>query len=151
MTVSVASFRADYPEFNDSVRYPVSQITYYLNLAAQLMSVSRWGTLFDVGTELFIAHNISIEARTQEEAKSGAIPGMSTGPVSSKSVDKVSIGYSTGDAIHAGAAHWNLTVYGTRYVTLMRQVGMGPLYVGVGSVDPMNGPAWPGVMNQTSF
>jgi hypothetical protein len=146
MTVTVASFQANYPEFASNVRYPVSQITYYLNLAALLLNTQRWGNLLDVGTELFIAHNISLEARAQEEAKSGAIPGMTTGPIGSKSVDKVSISYSTGDAIQPGAGHWNLTIYGTRWVALMRQVGMGPLYVGAGAMDPMNGPAWPGVI-----
>lgn len=151
MTVTVASFRADFPEFASTVKFPTNQITYYLNLAGLMLNAARWNNSLDMGTELFIAHNITIEAKAAAESAAGGIPGTTTGPIGSKSVDKVSISYSTGDAIQPGAGHWNLTVYGTRFIRLMRMFGAGPLFVGVGCVDPMNGPAWPGVMDQTSF
>jgi hypothetical protein len=151
MTVTVASFRNNYPEFADSVRFSVSQIGYYLNLAGLLLNAARWNNLLDAGTELFVAHNLAIESLTQAEAKSKGVPGITTGPVSAKSVDKVSISYATSDAVQAGAGHWNLTVYGTRYVRLMRMFGAGPVQVGVGAYPLLNGPAWPGPQDQTSY
>lgn len=146
MTVTIASFRQDFPEFDDSSLYPDSGITYYLNLAGLLLNVQRWSTILDFGTAMFVAHNLVLERKAQAEAENGAPPGVSTGPVSSKSVDKVSISYDTTAGLDEGAGHWNETIYGKRFIHLARMIGTGPLQIGIGcSNNPLSSAnAWAG-------
>jgi hypothetical protein len=67
-----------------------------------------------------------------------------SGIVSSKSVDKVSVSYDTSGAMEAGAGHWNLTTYGTRYIRLVKLVGAGPLQIGGSSSTQYSAAAWAG-------
>lgn len=142
--ITPAQFRTDFPEFASTTKYPNSGVTFWLNLAYALLNADRWGQQIDVGAELFVAHNLVIEAKAQAEASAGGIPGGQVGPINSKSVDKVSVGYDTGAGIQPDAGHWNLSVYGTRFIRLLRMFGAGPLFVGVGYVPGLSGQAWPG-------
>jgi hypothetical protein len=146
MAVTVASFRQNYPEFASVAKYPLSGFTYYANLAGLLLNATRWGNLIDVGTELFIAHNLAIEAQAQAAAASGSPPGISAGPISAKSVDKASVNYDTNAGLEQDAGHWNLTTYGTRFIKLARMAGAGPVQIGAnGCVPPLSSAgAWPG-------
>jgi hypothetical protein len=144
VTITNAQFRIDYPEFTDPVKYPDSAINYYLTLAYQMLNANRWMSQLDLGAELFVAHNVAIEARALIEANNGGIPGTTTGPIASKSVDKVSVSFDVGSGIELEAGHWNLTIYGTRFIKLARMKGAGPLQIGIGVAPPGNGPAWPG-------
>jgi hypothetical protein len=144
MAITNAQFRIDYPEFSDNVAYPDSAVTYFLNLAYALLNGDRWGAQLDIGAELFVAHNLAIEKRAQLEAANGEVPGTTTGPVASKSVDKVSISFDVGSAVQANAGHWNLTIYGTRFARLIRLFGASPIFVGVGFAPVGSGMAWPG-------
>ncbi len=146
MTVTAASFVVDFPEFADATLYPVGQINFWLTAASLLLPVARWTTLLDLGTELYVAHNLVIERKAQAEAANGAPPGVSTGPIANKSVDKASVGYDTTTASVEDAGHWNLTTFGTRFISLARMVGAGPIQVGLpGCLDPLSSSnAWPG-------
>ena len=140
MTVTVDSFRSNYPEFSDSERIPNSAINYYLNYAGLLLSqTSRWGNLQDLGTELFIAHNVVLEARAQAEADAGGIPGVTTGPIQIKQVSKVQIQYEVQFGIELDAGHWTNTIYGTRFIRLARMIGSGPIQIGIGGCGFPNG------------
>jgi hypothetical protein len=147
MTVTADSFRENYPAFANAETYTAEQIDYYLSLAVLLLNASRWSTLLDLGTSMFLAHNLVLEAKNKAAADNGAMPGGDVGPVNNKSVDKVSVGYDTAAGIQEGAGHWNLTNYGTRFIQLARMVGAGPIQVGGGGcVDPLSSVnAWPGV------
>lgn len=146
MTTAItdAIFRTNYPEFADKARFPVPQVAYYLTLAPKLINEPRWGNVFDTGVELFIAHNVALERRALDE-KNG-VPGMAPGIVSGKSVDKVSVNYDTQSGVMPGAGHWNLTIYGMRFIKLSRMFGAGPIQVGIGFNPPfsMGSDAWPG-------
>lgn len=144
MTVTVNNFRQHFPEFTDTEKFLDTTIIYWLTLALKLLNVDRWGDLLDNGAELFVAHNIALEAKALQEGSTGGIPGSSTGLLSSKSVDRVSISYDTSSSLEDGAGHWNLTIYGKRYIRLARLVGMGPIHVGTGDIVQSVGPAWPG-------
>lgn len=157
--ISVATFRADFPEFTNEVTFPSSSIQYYINLAGLLLNTDRWGigktvaaapptTILDMGSELFVAHNVALEARAAQEAASGGVPGGTVGPVASKGVDKVNVSYDTQAGLDPKDGHWNLTTYGLRFIQLAKMRGMGPIYVAPGC-DPfgatgLNGPAWTG-------
>jgi len=144
MSVTPQQLRYDYPEFASTSDYPNSQLEYWISIAYLLLDAARWGKLLDLGAALFVAHNIILEARNQAAAASGGVPGQSTGPVSSKSVDKVSVSYDTGSAIEPNAGHWNLTNYGTRFARLVKMFGAGPVQIGAGVSPTLSGPAWPG-------
>ncbi len=123
--MSSTTFRANYPEFADVTKYPESQVNFYLTLGGKLLRPIRWGSLLDTGIELFTAHNVALEAVAQRGASAGQVPGLSTGAVASKSIDKVSVSYDTNAGIVTNAGHWNLTIYGTRFLQLMRMAGTG--------------------------
>ena len=167
MTVTVASFRQDFPEFNSTVNYPSSGITFYLTLAGLLINQNRFGppaatvtnpptTIYDMAVELFVAHHVVLEARAQRAAAAGATPGEASGPVSGKSTGPISISYDAGAAVDEKAGHWNDTEYGRRFWQLVRMFGAGPVQLGVGGFPrgpvfngvPLDGPAWPGFIFQ---
>jgi len=144
MTITVAQFRQDYPEFASTSQYTPSAVTYWLNLAYAMLNTRRWGNQLDIAAELFVAHNLVLEARAQAESKNGGIPGQQVGPVNSKSVDKVSIGYDTGSGIETDAGHWNMSIYGTRFIRLAKMFGAGPLQIGIGATPTGTGLGWSG-------
>jgi uncharacterized protein DUF4054 len=129
VSVDIATFRMDYPEFSSTTAYPDSGVTYWLKIAGLLLNTSRWQDMLDVGTELFVAHNLVLERQANKSAANGAAPGVSTGPVSSKTVGPVTQAYDTTAAIEPDAGHWNLTTYGTRFINLVRMFGAGPIQV----------------------
>jgi hypothetical protein len=143
MAITVAAFRDDYPEFGSAVFYPDSGVAYWLRLAYLFLNAARWDTLLDLGAELFVAHNLALEKRAADEAAAGSAPGRTTGPLSSSSVANASASYDTGSAIEEGAGHWNLTVYGIRFIDLVRMMGAGPIQVGVGTPFYAQGPFLP--------
>ena len=147
--VTPAIFKGHYPEFVCPDTYPASQVQYWLDFAYGMLNAGRWGRQLDVAAELYTAHNIALEARAQKEAANGGIPGGSVGVLNSKSVDKVSAGYDTGAATEAGAGHWNLTIYGTRFIRLAKLFGSGPIQIGIG-VAPV-GAAWSGPLMTPGF
>lgn len=132
MTVTVASFRSAFPEFADATVYTDASVQMWLSASVSLLSPERWGDLLDLGTSLFVAHNIVLGAMNARAASKGGSPGSGGGVTASKAVDKVSVSYDTGAATIEGAASWNLTTYGTRYLQLARMVGAGGLQISPG-------------------
>lgn len=136
MTVTPTTLRALFPEFASTTAYPDASITSWLAVAALQLDPGRWGTLLDFGTTLYACHRIALAARNAKIAQFGGNPGQASGPVSSKSVDKVSESFDTASASEEGAGFWNLTTYGQEYIRLARQVGAGPMTV---NTDDSNG------------
>ncbi len=130
MAVTTDSFRADFPEFGDPLSFTKAHIDFWLSNASLFLDSTRWGSWFDLGSELFAAHHISIEIRAQQEASTGQSPGAATGVINSKSVDKISVGFDTALSAEEGGGHWNLTIYGTRYLRMAKQIGSGPIHIG---------------------
>ena len=145
MTVTAASFKTDFCEFSDISLYRDEDITFWLKYAGLLLNANRWGNILDLATELYVAHNLTIERQAKSAAANGAPPGLATGIISAKSVDSVSISYDTNSAMEQDAGHWNLTTYGQRYWRMMRMFGAGPIQIGIGCLDansPWNGPMY---------
>jgi hypothetical protein len=144
MTVSAASFVQSYPEFSNTTTFPVSSINYWIAIAGlMLTNTVRWGlgsatasspptTRLDFATELFVAHNLSLEAQATPSAAAlaaGATPGLTPGILSSKSVGPVSAGYDTSAGINPDDGQWNLTIYGIRFIRLAKASALGPIQV----------------------
>lgn len=153
MTVTVASFRANFPAFADGTLYPNVVIDYWLALAVKMHDTMRWGNLLDNGIELFTAHNLFLERKAMAASENGSPPGEANGPVSGKSVDKVSVNYDAGMGGELNAGHWNYTTYGQRYIRLARMIGAGPVQVGVViTPDPLSSAnAWSGPYTGPGF
>jgi len=123
--MDAAQFRADFPEFADTTKYPDSAVNLWLTLGANLLPEDRWCDLLDLGLELFAAHNLAIAAGNQLAASVGGAPGQVKGPTTSKSVDKVSVGYDSGAVALTDGGFYNLTTYGIQLLQFARMVGMG--------------------------
>lgn len=161
MAVSVAQFRADFPEFSSTTRFPTGQISFWLTVAYAMLNANRWGNQLDLAAELYAAHHSSLERKALDESvvaskTNAGTPGQSTGPINSRSVDKASVAYSADLACEEKAGHWNLTIYGTRLYRLIKLFGMGPVYVGGSGVSPLwdaeawqGPPFWPGWYGST--
>ncbi len=146
MTATPNSFRQSFKEFANAETYPPDDVALWLDIAYKMLNASRWGNILDLGAQLFAAHNLALEARAKKEAENGAPPGGNVGPITSKSVDKVSVSYDTASGIEPDAGHWNLTIFGTRFIKMARMMGAGPVQVGAGGcIDPLSSAnAWSG-------
>lgn len=125
--VTVAQFRADFPEFADQVRFTDAAVARQLRMAAALLGEQTWGDLWGYGIELRAAHYLTLGARTAATAAVGGLAGAVTGILTSKSVDKVSASYLAGAVTNEGAGFWNTTSYGVEFYQLMLQMGAGPI------------------------
>lgn len=129
MAITATLFKVDFCEFDDIALYRDEDINFWIKYAGLLLNANRWGNLLDLGTELFVAHNLVLERQAKLASANGAPPGLATGIISAKSVDNVSISYDTNSAQEKDAGQWNLTTYGQRYWRMMRMFGAGPVQV----------------------
>lgn len=140
-------FRTAFPVFMNPTCYTDGEIEFWAALADKLHNKDRWGDLLDFGIQLFIAHNLAIDAVNRGAVKAGQAPGQVVGAVTSGSVDKASYSRDVSSVMEPNAGHWNLTTYGLRYRRLVLMVGAGPVQLPMG--DPQGGVgsmAWPGVI-----
>lgn len=121
--MDAAQFRLDFPEFADTVKYPDSTVNLWMGLAIKVMPPLIWCDYLDVGIELYTAHNLIIATRNQETAALGGLPGEAKGPMTSKTVDKVSVSYGATLVGLSDAGHYNLSTYGMQLLQLARMVG----------------------------
>jgi hypothetical protein len=128
--VTVADFRARFPEFTDATKYPDAQIQFYLDLAAKVLPALSWNDWLDDGTGLFVAHNVWLARAT---ANGQAWP---PGMPASKAVGSVSVSYNTGAFVIADAGTWNITSYGARFYQLVRLVGANAVQQLPGCLPP---------------
>lgn len=125
-------FRENFPEFANDTSYPDAQVQFWLDVAYKRLPACKWDDLLDLGAQLYTAHNLTLERQAGKAAASGGVPGINSGPINSKSVDKASAGYDSAVASIEGAGNYNITTYGTRFYELMLIVGAGAIQVGTG-------------------
>jgi hypothetical protein len=118
------------PAFADPVMFPDAEIQFWLD-AASILLTCRWGSALGIGTVLFVEHNLALTAAATPAPGSGMVPGIYGGIATSKSVGSVSVSYDTNRGTEADAGHWNLTVYGERFIRMARLIGAGPIQLGV--------------------
>jgi uncharacterized protein DUF4054 len=133
--ITPSQFRADFPAFASTIRYPDAMVTLWATVAPSLLDANSWGDLFTIGQELFIAHNLVLDGMAGAEAARGGLVGFARGALASETGDKVAVTYQ-GSAMLEGAGHWNMSTYGMRYWQLMKMVGAGAVQV---SPDPFGG------------
>lgn len=132
ITVTYDEFIVSFPEFGNTVTYPATSFTLWASVAEVLLPAWVWGRMLNLGAQLFIAHQLVLEAQAQKAAAMGGIPGTQIGVLTAKQVDKASASYSAEGVIDLKAGHWNMTTFGLRFIQLANMFGARPIQVGAG-------------------
>lgn len=135
--ITVAQFRADVREFINTATYPDSMVMYWLVVGTLMLNQSRWGNLYNLGLEMFVAHNVQLEGLAVQTAAANGAPGITRGPISSETPGQVSLSYAVEAATEKGGGYYNETIYGKRFYRLLRMVGAGPIQIGIGWCSPL--------------
>ena len=125
MSFVYSDFTAAFPEFANTATYSQASFTFWQGIANARLNVCRWGDLLDQGAMLFIAHNMASQARNAKAAAKGQIVGAPSGPLTAKSIDKLSVSQDANAVTIEGAGDWNSTTYGVQFYQLMLIVGSG--------------------------
>lgn len=136
-TVTFAQWKGDFPEFDTddsslAALFPESAFNYWAQVGMFLINQNRWGRLFNVGLELFVAHHIVLEALAQRDMNVGGLPGLAKGAIAGKAAGAVTVTYDPRSTLTEDGEHWNYTVYGQRYINMAKMMGAGPIQVGPG-------------------
>lgn len=125
--IDAATFRASFPEFADTTKYPDSQINFWIGISPVYLNpcVYTDQPTLDFVTQLFVAHNISLSKLSQFAAAVGGVPGEVKGPTTSKTVDKVSYASAAQLVTLENGGAWNLTQYGIQFLQIARMWGAG--------------------------
>lgn len=128
-TLTVINMRSDFPEFSPT---PEALLEMWLNVAVQQVNTARWGALATLGWELLTAHYTSLALQDQRTNNVGGVPGVVNGPMTAKSVDKVSVSKDTASVTLERGGDLNMTSYGIRFLRIGRTVGAGGIQIGAG-------------------
>lgn len=120
-----ATFRSHFPAFADTARYPDATVQFFLDLGTAMCNPDRWLNFQQYGAELVCAHFLAMQQLAMQGGATTGVPGLATGPRSSKSVSKVSVGYDVGITAIEGAGPFNYTMYGQEYWRMVLLVGTG--------------------------
>jgi hypothetical protein len=124
-----AAFRIAFPQFADETAYPDARLDLLATFVGTQLNACVWGDSLDFATMLYVAHLLTIQGPSNAQGGGGSGGGSISGPVTSKSVDKVSVSYDAGAVTYSGAAFWNQSGYGIQLYQLMQLFGAGPMHV----------------------
>lgn len=150
-SITIAQFRTALKAFEDSAKYPDSDLQFWLNVAdAQILPrAERWGNLLESGIQMFVAHYITVDALMLAEGRMGGPMGLRPGAIASEGGDKVNVSFDMTSVAEEGGGHWNQTIWGKRFYRLSRMVGAGPVQVSPESGgDNVSASAWAGPLFQ---
>ena len=131
-TYTLALFLADHPEFTDSNSaslLPDATITSYVDMANDTVSPDMWGSYYRLAAGLFVAHMCALKLQTYASHSTAAqTAGNSAqeGVVKSATMGDTSVSYDN-SAVTEGTKKWgtwNLTKYGSEFVTYAKQLGL---------------------------
>lgn len=125
MTFTVGVFRAQFPEFADSVVYPDAMLIFWAELAEMQVPSTIWKNAWQKGVSLYVAHEAVLAAQNAKASVVGGTPGGSGGIANSKTVGSVSVSYDATSTTEKDAGYWNLTTYGKQFIRLARLFGAG--------------------------
>jgi hypothetical protein len=144
--LTVAEFRAIFPTFSDTEKFPDPTVAYWINQAVSMpvIDAERWGQFYSMGICLWVAHVLTVGAAQMNR---GGMLG--TGVPASKSVNGVSLSYDTQMGVEQNAGWYSLTPWGNAFIRYLRMAGAGPMQIGTGyywnppgvviDVSPMRG------------
>ena len=137
---SKSTFLGIFPQFRGPItrgEIPESVLNFYIKLANNSLSYSRWGDQWEMGMTLFVAHYITLYSQAivgldvNSPIQQVVSNSLAQGLVASKSVGSLSKSYdynSINDDF-AGDGTWKLTTFGQQFVTIARLMGKGGSYI----------------------
>jgi hypothetical protein len=140
-TFSVEEFRSNYPAFADATRFTDAEVQYWIDQACSppnstpAINKYRWGQFYQLGLQLWVAHNLAVQDMMAQRA---GLPGMGgpsyvtspmtgSGVPASKSVDGVSISYDNQIGLEHDAGWWGSTPWGNQFLYYLRMAGSAPI------------------------
>ncbi len=120
MSVTPVTFKVRFPEF-DSVDN--SRIQLFLDDATLILNEDFWDEKYDLGISYLTAHELYLG--TQSEA--GVTEATSS--IASQAVDGTSISFNSAVIDTQSEAYYLSTVYGQKYLWLLRTLGSGAMTV----------------------
>lgn len=125
MSIVASDIRKFYRQFKDIGIFTDYVIGVFLAKASTSLDPIVWGGLLDYATQLYVAHHLTLWARNDQAAAMGGSPGEIKGPLTSRTVDKVSSSWDSRAASYEGEAFWNLTAYGVEFWSMAKNRGGG--------------------------
>ena len=119
------TIRTAFPEIADLTEYPDTSLQNWNAVAVVILDATRWASLYVLGCQLFIIHNLVLEKRNRDIAAVGGAVGDASGVMTAKQVDKVYASFDPKFGLLENAGHFNLTTYGVRFLQLARMFGSG--------------------------
>lgn len=128
-------FFAMYPQFKD--RVPSCVLIFYIKLALNTLSYSRWKDSWSMGLSLFIAHHITLYLMSTAGLDADSpiqrviSKSLAAGLTASKSAGSLSKSYDYGSINEdfTGLGTWKLTLYGQQFATMAKLMGKGGSYI----------------------
>ena len=128
VSFNIDQFRLDFPEFASTTKYTDAMITFWGTVGDLQLNANRWGSLRLYGLQLFVAHNVTLQAMDVASAAiPGGAPGTATGLISNQNAGSVSVGIDTQASIEDAGGNYNLTSYGRSFLRMARMMGIGGL------------------------
>jgi hypothetical protein len=110
--------------FGNFACYTDEKIQVFIDEAVLILNEIWWGDKYNLGLNYLTAHLLSLSVK-EESASNKAVA--TSGPISSKSVDGVSVSFSSYSPQDEDDAFYMSTTYGQRYLQLRGSLGI-PAY-----------------------
>ena len=122
MALTVADFRIRFPEFSDNIAYPDARIQLFIDDATDDIDEAKFRPNIAKRLLSYLsAHYLELASNSELGDSS------SSGPLSSHSEGEVSTSYAVNAADGDLAAYYGSTIYGQKYLTLLRTYGTNVL------------------------
>lgn len=126
-TFNSVAFRAQFPAFTSTTKYPDGQLSGYFTMATAYIFPSDWGGMSGAQLQLALDLMTAHLAWTNQLILAG---NTSAAPVSGASIDKVSVSLVAPESKSAWAFWLNSTPYGKQLLALLRILSRGGGIVG---------------------
>ena len=123
MSVDPASFKIRFKEFACE---PDAQIQVFIDDSIVILNEAFWAIKYDLGVSYLTAHFLALSKRS-EAGSTTSVP--TSGPISSKSVDGVSVSYASYNVQDVDESFYMSTPYGQRYLQLRSNLGIAAYIV----------------------
>lgn len=95
-----------------------AKVDMFISDAVIQLNEAYWGAKYELGIYFLAAHYLALDQQTASKKTK------SNFPLSGKSVDGVSVNYSTPSFDDGTEAYYNTTSYGQRYLSLRKTLGV---------------------------
>lgn len=125
--MDLSAFRAAFPEFTNTTKYPDAQLTFWSAFAEAQLPLCVWKDTKPFAVYLYTAHEITMAYQNVQSSTSGGTPGVQGGIANTKTVGSVTVGYDQTLNSEKDAGWWNNTNYGKQLYRLIKIFGAGAI------------------------